>query len=155
MVLATTIGETSVTLEGVEVVVDSGLVRRPSSEPALGLARLEVVRVSAASAEQRAGRAGRTGPVGGWWEVADREEGQSVVARGPVRGATLAELMREWGGDLLGRAAPFEGRFPLLIKFLDARENLSVQVHPPAAVAKRMGGSVRGKHEAGYVMEVE
>ena len=62
VVLATAIAETSITIDGVRVVVDSGLARLPRYEPATGLTRLETVRVSRASADQRAGRAGRTGP---------------------------------------------------------------------------------------------
>ena len=62
VVLATPIAETSLTIEGVRVVVDSGLARRPRFDPATGLTRLETVRVSRASADQRAGRAGRLGP---------------------------------------------------------------------------------------------
>ncbi|MEL6346396.1 MAG: ATP-dependent helicase HrpB [Myxococcota bacterium] len=62
VVLATNIAETSVTLQGVSAVVDSGLQRAPRFDPSLGLTRLETARISRASAEQRAGRAGRTGP---------------------------------------------------------------------------------------------
>src|SRR5690606_22566464 len=62
LVLATAIAETSITIEGVRVVIDSGLARLPRHEPATGLTRLETVRVSRASADQRAGRAGRTEP---------------------------------------------------------------------------------------------
>ncbi|MET3661789.1 ATP-dependent helicase HrpB [Aquamicrobium ahrensii] len=62
VVLATAIAETSITIDGVRVVIDSGLARLPAYEPASGLTRLETVRVSRASADQRAGRAGRTGP---------------------------------------------------------------------------------------------
>ncbi|MDY8107670.1 ATP-dependent helicase HrpB [Fulvimarina sp. 2208YS6-2-32] len=62
VVLATSIAETSLTIDGVRVVIDSGLSRRPRFEPATGLSRLETVRVSQASAAQRAGRAGRTEP---------------------------------------------------------------------------------------------
>ncbi|WP_062221768.1 ATP-dependent helicase HrpB [Aureimonas sp. D3] len=62
VVLATTIAETSITIDGVTTVIDSGLKRQPVFEPATGLSRLETVRVSRASAEQRAGRAGRTAP---------------------------------------------------------------------------------------------
>jgi len=61
-VLATAIAETSITIDGVRVAIDSGLARLPKYEPATGLTRLETVRVSRASADQRAGRAGRTGP---------------------------------------------------------------------------------------------
>ncbi|WP_442580407.1 ATP-dependent helicase HrpB [Mesorhizobium sp. ASY16-5R] len=62
VVLATSIAETSITIDGVRVVIDSGLSRVPRYEPASGLTRLETVRVSRASADQRAGRAGRTQP---------------------------------------------------------------------------------------------
>lgn len=60
--LATSIAETSITIDGVRVVIDSGLQRLPVFEPATGITRLETVRVSRASADQRAGRAGRTEP---------------------------------------------------------------------------------------------
>jgi ATP-dependent helicase HrpB len=62
IVLATSIAETSLTIEGVRVVVDSGLMRVPAYEPDVGLTRLETVRVSRANADQRRGRAGRTEP---------------------------------------------------------------------------------------------
>lgn len=62
VVLATSIGETSITIDGVRIVIDSGLQRLPVYEPATGITRLETTRVSRASADQRAGRAGRTEP---------------------------------------------------------------------------------------------
>ena len=62
MVLATSIAETSLTIEGVHVVIDSGLARRSRFSPRTGMSRLETVRVSRASADQRRGRAGRTAP---------------------------------------------------------------------------------------------
>lgn len=62
VVLATSIAETSITIDGVRIVIDSGLQRIPAYEPATGMTRLETVRVSRASADQRAGRAGRTEP---------------------------------------------------------------------------------------------
>ncbi len=92
-------------------------------------------------------------PVGESWECADLEGAVSRVARGPARGRTLHELMEEWGADLLGRAEPVDGRFPLLIKFLDARENLSVQVHPDASAVRRAGGAIRIKNEAWHIVE--
>ena len=58
-------------------------------------------------------------PVGASWELADLEEDQSKVRGGPCRGRGLGDLLREWGSAMLGKARPFEGRFPLLIKFLD------------------------------------
>jgi mannose-6-phosphate isomerase len=63
------------------------------------------------------------------WEVADLEEGQSVVANGPLEGHTLRQVVERWGHELIGERAPGD-RFPLLVKLLDARADLSVQVHP-------------------------
>jgi ATP-dependent helicase HrpB len=62
VVLATTVAESSITIDGVRIVIDSGLVRQPVYEPSTGITRLETVRASRASADQRAGRAGRTEP---------------------------------------------------------------------------------------------
>ncbi len=92
-------------------------------------------------------------PIGESWQVADLEHAQSVVACGPMRGRTLPELVRLWDKDLIGRAELIDGRFPLLIKFLDAQEILSVQVHPDRATAQRLGGSTRIKNEAWYVID--
>ncbi|MGD2110016.1 MAG: mannose-6-phosphate isomerase [Phycisphaerae bacterium] len=89
------------------------------------------------------------------WEAADLEDDQSVVKSGPARGRTLGQLVAEWGTHLVGRAPLFEGRFPLLIKFLDATQTLSVQVHPDEAMAHRLGGRVRVKNEAWYVVNAE
>jgi mannose-6-phosphate isomerase len=93
--------------------------------------------------------------IGESWELADLENGQSVVARGPAKGQTLRALMDAWGAGLLGPAEPFEGRFPLLLKYLDAVADLSVQVHPDAAMAARLGGNVRVKNEAWYILAAE
>ncbi len=91
-------------------------------------------------------------PIGESWEVADLEDDQSLVACGPAKGKTLGELVKEWGEGLLGGASLFEGRFPLLIKYLDACEHLSVQVHPDQTMADRYGGNVRVKNEAWYIV---
>ena len=91
--------------------------------------------------------------IGESWELADLEEDQSRVALGPAKGNTITELIPAWGRDLMGNVGLFEGRFPLLIKFLDARESLSVQVHPNEAVARKLGGNVRVKHEAWYILD--
>lgn len=102
---------------------------------------------------------GKTLPVGASigesWEIADLEDDQSVVRDGPARGQTLGALVNDWGTDLFGRAPLFESRFPLLIKFLDATDTLSVQVHPDEAMAARLGGRVRIKNEAWYIIEAE
>ncbi len=94
-------------------------------------------------------------PIGESWELADLENDQSVVRAGPAKGATLGRLVKEWGPGLMGGAELFGGRFPLLIKFLDAHDSLSVQVHPDAQMAKRLGGTVRVKNEAWYVLHAE
>ncbi|MCX7819291.1 MAG: class I mannose-6-phosphate isomerase [Kiritimatiellae bacterium] len=84
------------------------------------------------------------------WEVSDRSEGMSVVAAGPLAGRTLRELMEADPIAMIGREAP-GARFPLLVKLIDARERLSVQVHPDDATAARWGGEP--KTEAWYVLE--
>jgi mannose-6-phosphate isomerase len=89
-------------------------------------------------------------PIGESWELADLPEDKSIVATGPMAGRRLGDIVREWGSDLTGRAPLFEGSFPLLIKLLDAKTDLSVQVHPNEATAERLG--VRLKHEAWYVI---
>ncbi len=94
-------------------------------------------------------------PIGESWELADLPDDKSVVAAGPAQGMRIDELVRQWGTDLTGGAALFEGSFPLLIKFLDARQDLSVQVHPDQAMVDRLGGGLRLKHEAWYVLETQ
>lgn len=80
-------------------------------------------------------------PIGEAWEVVDREEAQSVVADGPLRGKTLHELWTDHRAEIFGpRHAQAGPRFPLLCKLLDARDRLSVQVHPPSNVAPQLGG---------------
>jgi len=86
------------------------------------------------------------------WELVDREADQSVVAVGPLAGATLGSLVREHGGDLLGRHAP-RPAFPLLFKFLDACRDLSLQVHPDDTRAARLAKPDLGKTEAWYVVD--
>src|SRR5277367_2383369 len=79
-------------------------------------------------------------PTGESWEVSDRPGDESVVAQGPLKGRTLRSLMEESPTALLGPRDPMPARFPLLIKIIDARDTLSLQVHPPAAVAQSLGG---------------
>jgi mannose-6-phosphate isomerase len=87
--------------------------------------------------------------IGEAWEIVDRPEAQSVVHDGPWRGATLHQLWREHREPIFGRI-PDSPRFPILCKLLDAHENLSLQVHPPSAIAKKLGGE--SKSEWWYVM---
>lgn len=79
-------------------------------------------------------------PIGEAWEITDRPEGVSVIANGPLAGKDLRWLMENHEHALLGKSPAQRGRFPLLIKLLDAQENLSLQVHPPAALAAQLGG---------------
>lgn len=88
------------------------------------------------------------------WEIVDRGVDQSVVAAGPLAGRTLADLMVDHNHELLGRHAGCE-RFPLLLKFLDARERLSLQVHPDDTRAALLEPPDCGKAEAWVVMAVE
>jgi ATP-dependent helicase HrpB len=101
VVLATSIAETSITIEGVRVVIDSGLARVPRFEPDVGVTRLETVRVSRAAADQRRGRAGRTEP-GVCYRLWDEQQTQSLAAFADpeIRSADLAGLVldcAEWG----------------------------------------------------------
>ena len=101
VVLATSIAETSITIEGVRVVIDSGLARVPRFEPDVGVTRLETVRVSRAAADQRRGRAGRTEP-GVCYRLWDEPQTQSLpaFAEPEIRSADLAALLldcAEWG----------------------------------------------------------
>jgi mannose-6-phosphate isomerase len=81
----------------------------------------------------------RHGRIGEAWEIVDREEAQSVVRDGPLRGKTLHELWTAHRREVFGDVANSE-RFPLLVKLLDAQEKLSLQVHPPDKMAKQLGG---------------
>jgi mannose-6-phosphate isomerase len=79
-------------------------------------------------------------PIGESWELVDRPEAQSVVASGQWRGLTLREVMQKHASDVMGPAWPKDRPFPILVKWLDCRDRLSVQVHPPASIAARLGG---------------
>jgi mannose-6-phosphate isomerase len=90
--------------------------------------------------------------IGESWELADLPQGQTRVRPGPAYGPlaerTLGEIIALWGARLTGAAPLAEGRFPLLIKFLDARQPVSIQVHP-----RPPGPAV--KHEAWYVVDAD
>ncbi|MEQ8788125.1 MAG: class I mannose-6-phosphate isomerase [Pirellulaceae bacterium] len=88
------------------------------------------------------------------WEVVDHGDDQSIVAAGPLEGAALGELVASHGEELLGRHHP-QNRFPLLLKFLDAQRNLSVQVHPNDEQAARLDPPDLGKTEAWVVLHAE
>jgi mannose-6-phosphate isomerase len=80
--------------------------------------------------------------------------GESCIANGPLAGRTLGGIAREYQRELVGSAAVYEDRFPLLVKFLFPAEKLSVQVHPDDAGAQRMGQSY-GKTECWYVLRAD
>ena len=81
-----------------------------------------------------------TVPIGESWEISDRPGDESVVANGALAGQNLHWLVEHHRADLLGDAKLEAGRFPLLIKLLDAQDRLSLQVHPPAAKAAQLRG---------------
>ncbi len=89
--------------------------------------------------------------IGEAWELVDREDAQSVVAEGPLAGLTLRALMEARCSDLLGESWPATKPFPILVKWLDCAERLSLQVHPTAASSSRFGGEP--KTENWYVAE--
>ncbi len=80
------------------------------------------------------------GSIGESWELVDRQEAQSTVAGGPWAGKTLHQLLQTHTAEIMGPAWIKERPFPLLVKWLDCRDRLSVQVHPPAGIARRLGG---------------
>jgi len=86
------------------------------------------------------------------WQLVDRGSDQSVVAAGPLAGTSLGSLVQSRGAEVLGRHAP-QARFPLLFKFLDACQDLSVQVHPDDSRAARLDPPDFGKTEAWYVVD--
>jgi mannose-6-phosphate isomerase len=95
------------------------------------------------------------GPIGEAWILSDRDDHQSQVANGPLKGQTIGELMEEFRGQLMGKLAPRFRRFPLLLKFLDAHELLSVQVHPSDAHPELLPPGETGKTEAWVVIEAD
>ncbi len=92
--------------------------------------------------------------IGEAWLVSDHAECQSRVAAGPLAGAALGDLVRVHGAALLGNGVrtTHEGRFPLLLKLIDAGTALSVQVHPDDAAAARLGETDIGKTEMWHVL---
>ena len=105
----------------------------------------------------RLGREIPDGIIAESWEIAAHPNGSSTVANGPLAGQTLPEVQAAWGEALVGRRNRYaleQGRFPLLIKLLDAHRWLSVQVHPPDAYALAHEGDF-GKTEMWVVLHAE
>ncbi len=94
-------------------------------------------------------------PYGESWEVSDHAVHQSEVASGPLAGRTLRHLMEEDRASLLGGSVEACRVFPWLIKFLDARDWLSVQVHPDDEKVKRLLPGESGKTEAWFVLDAQ
>lgn len=94
--------------------------------------------------------------IGESWELSGLPGNENVVAEGPDAGMTLAELIRRDGSALLGKAnyARFGEEFPLLVKFLDASRDLSVQVHPNDELARKRHNS-SGKSEMWYIVKAD
>lgn len=94
--------------------------------------------------------------VGESWEVSAVEGSESVVANGVDKGYTLPEMVRKYKEELVGEAnyARFGNKFPLLIKFIDAKLDLSIQVHPGDELAKKRHNSF-GKNEMWYVIAAD
>ena len=88
--------------------------------------------------------------IGESWEISDRPGAVSLIANGSLAGKSLRWLMEHRAEELTGTAQA-DARFPLLIKLLDASQTLSLQVHPPAAIAAELGGEP--KAEMWYVAE--
>lgn len=146
IVIATTIAETSLTIEGVEAVIDTGLKRAPRFDPASGMTALETVRVSQASAEQRKGRAGRLAP-GHCYRLWPEAETKALAAHDPpeIRVADLAPLaldMANWGVTARDglpwleapQAAPFAQAQDLLQQLGAVDETRAITAHGKAMV---------------------
>lgn len=133
LVLASAIAETSLTIEGIRTVVDAGFDRRPVFDPGSGMTRLETVRVSAASADQRAGRAGRLGS-GHCVRLWPQSERLAPFARAEILDADLAGLVLElaqWGcrqpADLLWLDVPPSAAWQQALSLLQQLEALDSQ----------------------------
>jgi len=101
-------------------------------------------------------------PIGESWELADLSStsasgggggaAHTTISNGPLAGRSVREATDAWGEAMLGQAGAIEGGFPLLVKYLDAREHLSIQVHPSRAYAARHAAA-HLKTESWYILE--
>lgn len=101
------------------------------------------------SIAERYARRGAPAPCGESWEVSAHRDGDCVLTNGPLAGMTLSELTAKYRERLVGTAAPNAGEFPLLCKIIDARANLSVQVHPSAKMA---AAGAEEKNECWFIL---
>lgn len=94
----------------------------------------------------------KTKHIGESWEIVDRPEAQSVVVGGDYNGLTIREVLEKHGKEIMG--PNYAGQpFPILVKWLDSADRLSLQVHPPAAIAPELGGEP--KTENWYIVEAD
>ncbi len=95
-------------------------------------------------------------PIGESWEISAISGDESVVENGPLKGMSLNQLISEFGADFLGKKEMAENGldFPLLIKFIDAQQNLSIQVHPNDEISRERHGK-KGKTEMWYIIDAE
>lgn len=95
-------------------------------------------------------------PIGESWELSAMPGRESVVTEGPDQGLTLSRLVQRYGADLVGVDVyrRYDDRFPLLIKMIDAKRDLSIQVHPDDQMASRLHGC-SGKNEMWYVLKAD
>jgi len=91
--------------------------------------------------------------IGESWEAADLPQGSSGIANGPLSGKTLTEAARLWKRDLIGSSWKGQDHFPLLVKILDAREDLSVQVHPDEESCRKYFPGHSSKDESWIVLQ--
>jgi mannose-6-phosphate isomerase len=90
-------------------------------------------------------------PIGESWEIVDREDEQSIVTEGPLKGTSINELINFYGKDMVG--SHFQGgRFPLLVKIIDAGKRLSLQVHPDRNSCAEIGEGAEPKTEMWYII---
>lgn len=94
------------------------------------------------------------GTVGESWELTVRKKEMSIIQNGALAGMPIGDLLRERSNDLMGKTATTGGEFPLLIKFIDAADRLSVQVHPNDNYAARVEND-RGKTEMWYIVDAD
>ena len=88
------------------------------------------------------------------WEISDYRDAVSVVENGPLEGSTIRELIHWYGPALVGSALAAYDHFPLLVKYIDAHQDLSVQVHPDDLKGPRLAGD-SGKTETWVILETE
>ncbi len=91
-------------------------------------------------------------PIGESWELSDHTDGPSSIAGGPFDGRLFGEVLREFPDEMVGSNDP-TGPYPLLVKYIDAREDLSIQVHPDDDYTARVGIADRGKSECWFILD--